>query len=41
LERKALLFDTLDKHGNDLESGAIVIALKTKFRVRKPWFSDL
>jgi len=36
LERKALLFDTLDKHGKDLDSGAIVIASKIKFRVRKP-----
>jgi len=36
LERKALLFDALDKHGSDLDSGAIVIASKTKFRVRKP-----
>jgi len=34
-------FDTLDKHGGDLDSGAIVIASKTKFRVRKPWFSAL
>jgi predicted nuclease of predicted toxin-antitoxin system len=36
LERKALLHDVLDRHSNDLESGAIVIALSTKFRVRKP-----
>lgn len=35
-DRKDLLFDTLDKHGGDLASGAIVIASKTKFRVRKP-----
>jgi predicted nuclease of predicted toxin-antitoxin system len=35
-ERKILLFDTLDKHSNDLDSGAIVIASKTKFRVRRP-----
>lgn len=35
LERKALLHDVLDRHSNDLESGAIVIALSTKFRVRK------
>lgn len=35
-ERKALLFDVLDRHNQDLESGAIVIALSTKFRVRKP-----
>jgi predicted nuclease of predicted toxin-antitoxin system len=35
-ERKALLHDVLDRHSRDLESGAIVIALSTKFRVRKP-----
>lgn len=35
-ERKALLYDVLDRHSQDLESGAIVIALSTKFRVRKP-----
>ena len=34
-ERKALLFEALNKYGRDLESGAIVIALNTKFRVRK------
>jgi predicted nuclease of predicted toxin-antitoxin system len=34
-ERKTLLNDVLDRHSKDLESGAIVIALKTKFRVRK------
>jgi len=34
-ERKTLLKDVLDRHSKDLESGAIVIALKTKFRVRK------
>jgi predicted nuclease of predicted toxin-antitoxin system len=34
-ERKTLLLDALDKHGKDLESGAIVIASKIKFRVRK------
>lgn len=35
-ERKALLYDVLDRHSQDLESGAIVIALSRKFRVRKP-----
>ena len=35
-ERKALLHDVLDRHSHDLESGSIVIALSTKFRVRKP-----
>jgi len=35
-ERMDLLRDALDRHSNDLESGAIVIALSTKFRVRKP-----
>jgi predicted nuclease of predicted toxin-antitoxin system len=35
-ERLALLCDVLDRHSQDLESGAIVIALKTKFRIRKP-----
>ncbi|MDQ7837646.1 MAG: DUF5615 family PIN-like protein [Thermodesulfobacteriota bacterium] len=35
-ERKALLYDVLGRHSRDLESGAIVIALSTKFRVRKP-----
>lgn len=35
-ERKALLYDVLDRHSRDLESGAIVIALSTKFRVRRP-----
>jgi predicted nuclease of predicted toxin-antitoxin system len=34
-ERKALLHDALNHHSKDLESGAIVIALSTKFRVRK------
>ncbi len=33
-ERIALLHDVLDRHSRDLESGAIVIALRTKFRVR-------
>ncbi len=27
--------DTLDSHVKDLEAGAIVIALRTKFRIRK------
>jgi predicted nuclease of predicted toxin-antitoxin system len=35
-ERIMLLRDVLDRHGRDLESGAIVIAMSTKFRVRKP-----
>jgi predicted nuclease of predicted toxin-antitoxin system len=35
-ERIMLLRDVLDRHSRDLESGAIVIALSTKFRVRKP-----
>jgi len=35
-ERIMLLRDVLDRHGRDLESGAIVIALSAKFRVRKP-----
>ncbi len=34
-ERIALLQDVLDCHSLDLESGAIVIALSTKIRVRK------
>ena len=34
-ERIVLLRDVLDRHSRDLESGAIVIALRTKFRVRK------
>jgi len=34
-ERIMLLCDVLDRHSRDLESGAIVIALRTKFRVRK------
>ena len=33
--RKALLYDALDRHARDLEGGAIVVALKTKFRIRK------
>ncbi|MBU1180939.1 MAG: DUF5615 family PIN-like protein [Pseudomonadota bacterium] len=35
-ERINLLCDALDRHSSDLESGAIVIALSKKFRVRKP-----
>lgn len=35
-ERKALLHDVLGHHSQELESGAIVIALSRKFRVRKP-----
>ena len=35
-ERKALLHDVLGRHSQELESGAIVIALIKKFRVRKP-----
>ncbi|HEN21172.1 MAG TPA: hypothetical protein ENN86_04095 [Desulfobacteraceae bacterium] len=34
-ERKILLNDAIDRHGKDLESGAIVIASKAKFRIRK------
>lgn len=34
-ERIKLLRDVMDRHSRDLESGAIVIALSTKFRVRK------
>ena len=34
-ERMTLLNDVLDRHTKDLEAGAIVIALKTKLRVRK------
>ena len=34
-ERIELSSDALDRHGPDLESGAIVIALSKKFRVRK------
>ena len=34
-ERIMLLCDVLDRHSRDLESGSIVIALRTKFRVRK------
>ena len=35
-QRKALLHDVLDRHSKDLESGAIVVALSRKFRVRRP-----
>ncbi len=35
-ERIALLSDVLERHSADLEAGAIVIALSTKYRVRKP-----
>ncbi len=35
-QRKALVEDVLDRHSKDLESGAIVIALSRKFRVRRP-----
>lgn len=35
-ERRALLEDVLAGHSQDLESGAIVIALSRKVRVRKP-----
>ncbi len=34
-ERMELLKDTLAHHGQDLESGAIVIATTSKYRVRK------
>jgi len=34
-ERLGLLQDVLDRHREDLEAGAIVIASSTKFRVRK------
>ncbi len=34
-ERMILLNDVLDHHAKDLEAGAIVIALRTKFRIRK------
>ena len=35
-ERIILLNDVLDRHAKDLEAGAIVIALRAKFRVRRP-----
>ena len=34
-ERMTLLNDVLNRHARDLEDGAIVIALRTKFRIRK------
>jgi len=34
-ERKSLLKDMLRKHRQDLDSGAIVIAQKKKFRIRR------
>lgn len=34
-ERLELIHDVLDRHSDDLEAGAIVIASSTKFRVRK------
>jgi len=34
-ERMTLLNDVLDRHAKDLEAGAIVIALRAKFRIRK------
>ncbi len=34
-ERMTLLNDVLDSHAKDLEAGAIVIALRAKFRIRK------
>jgi predicted nuclease of predicted toxin-antitoxin system len=36
-ERIILLRDAINRHSRDMESGAVVIALSTKFRVRKPW----
>jgi len=34
-ERMMLLNDVLERHAKDLEAGAIVIALRAKFRIRK------
>ena len=34
-ERIILLNDVFDNHARDLETGAIVIALRTKFRIRQ------
>ena len=34
-ERITLLNEVLDRHAKDLESGAIVIALRAKFRIRQ------
>ena len=36
LLRITLLQEALDQYGNDLDSGAIIIALRSKFRVRRP-----
>ena len=38
LERIALVKDVLMQHGEDLESGSIVIATQKKYRIRKPFF---
>lgn len=35
-ERISLLIDVVDRHGRDLEAGAIIIASSTKFRIRRP-----
>jgi len=35
-QRIALLHDVLDRYSKDLESGAIVVALNRKFRIRWP-----
>lgn len=35
-QRIVLLHDVLDRHSKDLESGAIVVALSRKFRIRRP-----
>ena len=34
-ESMILLHDVFDNHAKDLEAGAIVIALRTKFRIRQ------
>jgi predicted nuclease of predicted toxin-antitoxin system len=36
-QRRDLLLDILDRHGEDLERGAIVIATRRTVRVRRPW----
>ena len=36
LREMLLLRDVVDRHGRDLEAGAIVIAMSTKFRIRRP-----
>jgi len=36
-QRKVLLLDVLERHGEDLARGAIVIATKRRVRVRRPW----